>query len=451
MPKKEKMKFWVEIVLGLPKITAGTFYLYVSDRSCLGAVRRNDMFMKSTVPYSLVFLLSLFSMLVNAPPLPAQQASSPKPAMEIRIGYLRAYEPQLALSILDVAPRDEGVAGATVAINDNNTTGKFLGQSFALDVVQTKLQADVVPAFKEMMARGDKFVLTDISAAQLLSIADIARENGALLFNVGATDDSLREEQCRSNVFHIAPTRSMLADGLAQYLVWKQWRKWVLLYGSHPPDQLYADAIRRAATRFGATIVEERLYEDTGSARRTDSGVIQVQRQMPVFTQNLPEHDVVIVADESEVFGSYVPFRTWTPRPVAGTAGLIASSWHPASEQWGGSQIQNRFEKATSRRMLSKDMQAWTATRILGEAATRTGSNDADKIEAFIKADDFSIAAFKGQKVTFRPWNWQLRQPIFLGDGRGVVSTSPQEGFLHQFSELDTLGVDQPETRCALK
>ena len=407
--------------------------------------------MKSTVPNSLAFLLGFFLLLVNAPELQAQQTSPAKAVMEIRIGYLRAYDPQLALSVLDIAPRDEGVAGATVAINDNNTTGKFLGQAFALDVTETSREADVVPAFKEMLARGEKYVLTDISARQLLSIADLARDNGVLLFNVGATDDILREEECRSNVFHTAPTRSMIADGLAQYLVWKQWRKWVLLYGSHEGDQLYADAIRRAATRFGATIVEERLYEDKGSARRTDTGVIQVQRQMPVFTQNLPEHDVVVVADESEVFGSYVPYRTWTPRPVAGTAGLIASSWHPASEQWGGAQIQNRFVKATGRRMLSKDMQAWTAVRILGEAATRTKGNDVEQIESFIKADDFSIAAFKGQKLTFRRWNWQLRQPILLGDGRGVVSTSPQEGFLHQFSELDTLGVDQPETRCKLK
>ncbi|MFC3162115.1 ABC transporter substrate-binding protein [Ciceribacter thiooxidans] len=403
------------------------------------------------MPETLAFLLGFFLLLVNATDLRAQDTGASPTPTKISIGYLRAYEPQLALSILDVPPRDEGVAGANVAINDNNTTGKFLGQSFSLDVVEVKFEADVVATFKEMLARGDKFVLTDISAAQLLSIADLARENGALLFNVGATDDVLREEECRSNVFHTAPTRSMLADGLAQYLVWKQWRKWVLLYGSHERDQLYADAIRRAATRFGATIVEERLYKDTGSARRTDTGVIQVQRQMPVFTQNLPEHDVVIVADESEVFGSYVPYRTWTPRPVAGTAGLIPSSWHPASEQWGGSQIQNRFSKATGRRMLSKDMQAWTAVRILGEAATRTQGNDAGKIEAFIKSDDFSIAAFKGQKVTFRTWNWQLRQPILLGDGRGVVSTSPQDGFLHQFSELDTLGVDRPETKCKLK
>nr|WP_245415666.1 ABC transporter substrate-binding protein [Ciceribacter lividus] len=390
-------------------------------------------------------------MLVNAADLRAQDGGAGAVPTEIGIGYLRAYEPQLALSVLDIPPRDEGVAGANVAINDNNTTGKFLGQSFSLDVVEVKFDADVVAAFREMLARGDKFVLTDVSAAQLLSIADLARDNGVLLFNVGATDDVLREEECRSNVFHTAPTRSMLADGLAQYLVWKQWRRWVLLYGSHERDQLYADAIRRAAARFGATIVEERLYQDTGSARRTDTGVIQVQRQMPVFTQNLPEHDVVVVADESEVFGSYVPYRTWTPRPVAGTAGLIPSSWHPASEQWGGSQIQNRFSKATGRRMLSKDMQAWTAVRILGEAATRTQGNDPEKIEAFIKSDDFSIAAFKGQKVTFRTWNWQLRQPILLGDGRGVVSTSPQEGFLHQFSELDTLGVDRPETKCKLK
>ncbi len=206
--------------------------------------------------------------------------------------------------MLDIRPRDEGVAGAHVAINDNNTTGKFLGQSFTLDATETKFDADVVPVFKEMLARGDRFILADISAKQLLSIADIAKENGALLFDVGATDDILREEECRPNVLpHGANTyharrRPGAISGLETVA-----QTWVLLYGSHERDQLYAEAIRRAATRFGATIVEERLYEDKGTARRTDTGVIQVQKQMPVFTQNLPEHDVIVVADESEVFG----------------------------------------------------------------------------------------------------------------------------------------------------
>ncbi|MFU0506760.1 ABC transporter substrate-binding protein [Pseudaminobacter sp. NGMCC 1.201702] len=410
------------------------------------------------VPNTLWVFIILFLASVNVPAAFAQDASptptTAKPAKEIaeiKIGYLRAYAPQLALSVLDVPPRDEGVAGANVAIGDNNTTGAFLGQKFSLDVTEVEPDADVVAIFNEMAAKGDRYVLTDLSAKQLLSVADIARDKGILLFNVGATDDSLREENCRINIFHTAPTRTMLADGLAQYLIWKQWRRWVLVYGSHERDQLFAEALRRAATRFGGEIIAEKEFKDTGTARRTDSGVVQIQKQMPVFTQDLPEHDVLLVADESEVFGTYVPFRTWIPRPVAGTAGLIPSAWHPASEQWGGTQIQNRFAKASGRRMLSKDMSAWTAIRIIGDAATRTQSGDPEKIAAFIRSPDFSIAAFKGQKLTFRDWNWQLRQPIFLGDGRSVISTSPQEGFLHQVSELDTLGVDQPETKCVLK
>lgn len=372
-------------------------------------------------------------------------------ASDVKLGYIRAYAPQLALSVLDVPPRDEGVAGANVAISDNNTTGRFLGQKFSLDVVEVKPDSDVLAVFDAMAGRGISTILADLSAAQLLVLADAAQPKGIIVFNVGATDDRLREEDCRANVFHTAPTRSMLADGLAQYLIWKQWRRWALIYGSHERDRLFADALRRAAERFGGEIVAEKEFADTGTARRTDSGVVQIQRQMPVFTQGLAEHDVLLVADESEVFGTYVPFRTWQPRPVAGTAGLMPSAWHPASEQWGGTQIQNRFLKATGRRMLSKDMSAWTAARIIGEAATRTRSADPKEIAGFIRSEDFSIAAFKGQKLTFRQWNWQLRQPVFIGDGRSVVSTSPQEGFLHQFSELDTLGIDRPETKCVLK
>ncbi|RWO91215.1 ABC transporter substrate-binding protein [Mesorhizobium sp.] len=416
--------------------------------------------MTSAVPGTLAAFLCFFSLTVNVAGALAQEATGKQPAAtakpekkltEIKIGYLRAYAPQLALSVLDVPPRDEGVAGGNVAIADNNTTGSFLGQKFSLDVTEVKPDADVVPAFQEMIAKGNRYVVADLSARQLLSIADLARDSGVLIFNAGATDDSLREEECRASIFHTIPTRSMLADGLAQYLIWKQWRRWVLIYGSHERDQLFAEALRRAATRFGGEIVGEKLFEDTGTARRTDSGVVQIQRQMPVFTQDLPEHDVLLVADESEVFGTYVPFRTWIPRPVAGTAGLTPSAWHPASEQWGGTQIQNRFAKANGRRMVSKDMAAWTAVRILGEAATRTQGTDPRKMADFIRSDDFSIAAFKGQKLTFRKWNQQLRQPIFLGDTRSVVSTSPQEGFLHQLSELDTLGVDEPETKCVLK
>jgi ABC transporter substrate binding protein (PQQ-dependent alcohol dehydrogenase system) len=176
-----------------------------------------------------------------------------------------------------------------------------------------------------------------------------------------------------------------------------------------------------------------------------------IQRQIPVFTQQAPAYDVMIAADESEVFASYLPYRTWDPRPVAGSAGLVPTSWHAAQDQWGAVQIQNRFTKLNARRMTARDMQAWLATRMIGEAASRTNSGDGKAILAFLKSPDFSIAGFKGQRLTIRDWNLQLRQPILLVDGRMVISVSPQDGFLHQVSELDTLGIDRPESKCRLQ
>ncbi|QOZ27387.1 ABC transporter substrate-binding protein [Bradyrhizobium sp. CCBAU 51753] len=370
--------------------------------------------------------------------------------VEIRIGYLGHAGVKSSLSLVEQPAENNGIAGARLAIEDNNTTGKFLNQRFALDEVRLKDGDDVAKAATDLAAR-DSFIITDLPADALLKVSDALRDRGTVLLNAGAIDDRLREQDCRANVIHVAPTRSMLADALAQYLVWKQWKRWLLISGSHEKDKLYADALRRAATRFGAKIVQEKTFEDTGGARRTDSGVTLIQRQMPVFTQQMPAYDVLIAADESEVFADYLPYRTWDPRPVAGSAGLVPTSWDAAHDQWGAVQIQNRFVKLNQRRMTALDMQAWTAARMIGEATSRTNSGDPAKVIAFLKGPDFSIAAFKGTRLTLRDWNWQLRQPILLADGRMVVSVSPQEGFLHQVSELDTLGVDRPETKCKLQ
>jgi ABC transporter substrate binding protein (PQQ-dependent alcohol dehydrogenase system) len=369
--------------------------------------------------------------------------------VEIGIGYISRAGVKPTLSLVEQPAENDGVAGARLAIEDNNTTGKFLNQHFTLDEVRLRQGDDAAKAAVALADRNG-FIIADLPADALLKAADAVRDRGTVLLNAGAIDDRLREENCRANVIHVAPTRSMLADGLAQYLVWKQWKRWMMVVGSHEEDKRYAEALRRAAARFGAKIVQERIFEDTGGARRTDSGVTLIQRQMPVFTQQAPAYDVLVAADENEVFASYLPYRTWDPRPVAGSAGLVPKSWDAAQDQWGAVQMQNRFRKLNSRRMTALDMQAWTAARMIGEAVSRVNSGDHKTVLYFLKGPDFSIAAFKGQRLTLRAWNLQLRQPILLVDGRMVVSVSPQEGFLHQVSELDTLGVDRPETRCKL-
>src|SRR5712675_3548449 len=214
--------------------------------------------------------------------------------VEIGIGYLGHTGVKSKLSLVEQPSENDGIAGARLAIEDNNTTGRFLNQRFLLEEIRLKATdniADVVAALPE---RGISIAIADLPADALLKAADAGREQGLLILNAAAIDDRLREEDCRANVIHVAPTRSMLTDGLAQYLIWKQWRRWLLVVGSHPEDQLLAEAYRRSAKKFGAKIVEERVFQDTGGGRRSDSGSVQVQRQMPVFTQNAPDHDVLV-------------------------------------------------------------------------------------------------------------------------------------------------------------
>jgi ABC transporter substrate binding protein (PQQ-dependent alcohol dehydrogenase system) len=370
----------------------------------------------------------------------------------VPIGYLKQEVKKLIpLSRLNVEPEDLGIAGAEIALKDNNTTGRFTKQRFTLEAENVPIGADFVPALEKLIDSGHRFILVDAPADVLLQLSDAAKGKDVLLFNVRAPDENLRQEDCRANVLHTAPDRAMLADALAQYLVWKKWPRWLVAKGVFPEDLDYLEALRRAAKRFGGTIVEEREYKETPGARRSDTGQLLIQRQMPVFTQGAPNYDVLVVADEHEVFGPYLPYRTWDPRPVAGTAGLRAMSWHPAHEQWGATQMQNRFQRFAKRFMLPLDYQAWVAVRAVGESASRVGSGDFAKINAFLRSDEFGLAAFKGQKVTFRRWDGQLRQPIIIAGAELPVSVSPQEGFLHEHTEVDTLGIDEPESKCKLQ
>jgi ABC transporter substrate binding protein (PQQ-dependent alcohol dehydrogenase system) len=352
------------------------------------------------------------------------------------------------LSLLDFPPQDDGVAGARLAINDNNTTGRFLKQEFALDVVQSASVPDLIAEVAKRADAGAGFVVADMSPAALLQLADALRGRDALILNAGSADDRLREADCRANVLHTAPSRAMLADGLAQYLVWKQWRRWFLVRGTGRDDEALAEALRRAAKRFGGKIVEERAFTVDTGGRRSDGGYEQIQQQIPSFTQNAPAYDVLLVADEGEQFGEYFPYRTWDARPVAGTQGLVPLSWHAALEQWGATQFQNRFKRLANRPMRPLDYDVWVAVRSVGEAAARTRSAAPKVLIPYMRSGEFDLAAFKGRKLSYRSWDGQLRQPILVGTAKLPVTVSPQPGFLHQFSELDTLGVDKPESGC---
>jgi ABC transporter substrate binding protein (PQQ-dependent alcohol dehydrogenase system) len=388
-----------------------------------------------------------------------QMPQSPEMA-PVDIGYIRERVPHpRPASRLDVAPKDAGIAGAKMGIEENNAGGRFMGHFYALDVETASSPEDALAALKKLHTSGHNYVLVDASAPTLLRLSDWAKDKDILLFNVSATDVSLRQENCRANIMHVVPDRYMEADALAQYLVKMDWKDWLVVQGSTPGDVAFKEAIERAADRFGANIVDVREYVDVSGGRRDGVGPIppaKPHKEASADKGVVPgaDYDVIMVADENQLFAPLIPYRGGgRPRIVAGTTGLFATTWSPGHEKWGATQANNNFERDFDRLMLPLDHQAYVAARTIGEAVTRNPDNDFDTVSEFIHGPDLQLAPFKGIKQQFRPWDGQFRQPLLIATEKVPVSVSPQKGFPHASHpeiEVDTLGIDEPESLCKM-
>lgn len=369
----------------------------------------------------------------------------------ITVGYLGlerdpADEP---VSLLDTALDDDGVQGARMAIRDNNATGRFMGQEFELVEVSLRRDGEVSAGLGELLEQGAEWIISALPKDHLLELLDQPDAQELVIFNALAPDDELRNEACRENLFHTTPSRRMLSDALAQFLGFKRWDRWALIYGNTDEDRLRAEALRESARRFGHTIVSEKMWPHTPLARRAEGGFHAIQREIPVFVQDFADHHVLVIADETDYFGEYFPHQTWLPRPVAGTQGLITTAWHRAHESWGAVQLHRRLERQAERWMTPLDFAAYVAIRSLGEAATRSNSVEPRGMIEYLLSENFELGVYLGDPVSYRTWNHQLRQPILVSGPRMIASVSPQEGFLHPRTPMDSLGIDEPESQCS--
>jgi len=361
------------------------------------------------------------------------------------ISYVKLAKQQVAgTSNYFKKPENSGFQGAKLAISDSNTTGKFLQQHFSLSYFLATKSPQLLAYLDGQYQQGQRIFMLDVPLAQLVQLEQWAKNKSVLLFNVSETADELRNSQCLSSVLHTIPSDAMKSDALAQWLLYRRMNKVLLVQGSNPEDVLLAKSFKRAAKRFGLKIIDEKQWDFNTDLRRS------AQQEIPLFTQTVKDYDVVYVANKSKSFAEFLPFNTYLPRPVIGSAGLEALAWHSVIEQWGATQLQNRFIEMADRKMNELDFSAYLAVRSVAESVHKLHTNASDELIEYINSADFELAAYKGRKLSFRPWNHQLRMPLALVHPHALVSQSPQPGMLHPITELDTLGFDAQESQCEL-
>lgn len=340
-------------------------------------------------------------------------------------------------------PQGRPTDAARLAADDATIELETVGVSLKVREVLLPDAQALPKALAELKAAGVHHLIADLPLAELNGLVRTAPAalGGAIVFNTGLDDDALRASQCAAHLLHTYPSRQMLADALAQYLVARSWRKALLLQGPLPGDQLQAEAFNRSARRYGLKITQTRPFKLSGDPRERDLANTRL------LTGDR-DHDVVAVMDSDGEFARLLPYATQWPRPVVGGNGLMAAAWHPQWERNGGPQLSRRFARLAKRPMQGHDWAAWAAVKALAAVLVEAPNAPVARQLQQLRSGAVYLDGFKGPRLSFRAWDGQLRQPLFLSHIDGVVGTAPLDGVLHPTEIMDTLGVDEKESLC---
>ena len=364
----------------------------------------------------------------------------------IRFGYLELnkdarYDERKAFYRTLSRPFGSPFPGAEVALREARFVGQALGVSFDLVRARGADAAALVAEIDKLHAEGVRYFLIDAPGKVVAEVATATRGRELLLFNVSAADDALRQAQCQAHLYHTLPNHGMQTDAIAQFLVFRKWRNVLLLQGPLDDDKLIGAAFENSARRLGLKIVAKKDFVLSNDPRQRELG------NVGLLTAG-SDYDVVFVADSDGEFARSVPYDTVRPRPVVGAEGLVAEAWHWAWPRHGAPQLTGRFEKQAKRHMGSADWAAWIAVKAVVEAVVRTENAPFERLVAYLGGEEITIDGFKGNRLYFRDWDRQLRQPLLIATHNAVIERAPIQGFLHQTNNMDTLGFDRRDSQC---
>jgi ABC transporter substrate binding protein (PQQ-dependent alcohol dehydrogenase system) len=335
-------------------------------------------------------------------------------------------------------PTGSAIDGLSLALED----ARFELEAAKVDVKLEQLTVNSLEAARVAAAKahtaGTHALVVELPAAWTAAVAAATK---LPVVNVAAPADALRGKDCQANLFHVVPSERMRADALAQAMVARKWSQVLVLAGTSPEDSERLATVNATLKRFGLKTLGHRNFKLSADPRD------RAQANPVLLTAGL-SYDAVWVVDTQGEFARALPYNLSLPRPVVGDAGLVAVGWHPQFERYGAPQVSRRFAKAAKRAMTAHDWAAWVSGKALATVAVANPKPNAATTQKALA--QMNIDGSKGTVMGFRAWDGQLRQPMLLTDGQGVIGMAPIDGVLHPSNNLDTLGADGPEKLCVV-
>jgi ABC-type branched-subunit amino acid transport system substrate-binding protein len=320
--------------------------------------------------------------------------------------------------------------GTILASEEYGLDAQLLGQHLEVLISSAPNSDAALRAAQRLVATEEISALVGgFGRDQAQALSRVAEEGQILFFNIGSLSDTLRGERCSRYTFHVEASAAMYVDALVDWFIREGFRRWFFAYArSDEGEALYhraLEAVRErpsGASEVGKAVVDPHAPEYSEALEaigRARPDVVLVLLDGPPQLDFLGQYEAAgldaAVAGFPEPVAQTREFfalsRDVAPR--AGT-GHRAALWETTLDAHGAGNLNDRFMSRWGEPMDPPAWAAYAAVKILYEAVITTGTLESSTLAEFLEGPEAVFDVKKGPGVSFRPWDHQLRQPLYL-------------------------------------
>ena len=346
----------------------------------------------------------------------------------IVIGVVAPERPEadLVAEAVDRAVRQ----GATMVAEEFGLNATMLGIDFGVPIGVAADAATAVAEAQRLVDEEGAFAL--VGGWGGLEIADAlsewSAERGVPFLNAGESADVLRNEACKPTTFHVEPSDAMYLDAMAGWYVRSGFRRWFVLRSDDARGEALHERARWSLNErhFGVRIVGDEAVADTGEVEEVARRIRRANADLIVLLLSAEEQLGWLTALEGEGLelpvAAHADAETQTrtfmaaSRDAAPTlgAGQRILAFEATLDAYGAREINARYRARWEEPMDPPAWAAYQAVKILYEAAFFGRSTAASDVLGRLTAEGAVFDLWKGIGATFRPWDRQLRQSMYL-------------------------------------
>jgi ABC transporter substrate binding protein (PQQ-dependent alcohol dehydrogenase system) len=361
---------------------------------------------------------------------------------------------------LPVAAANRGAAGEAarmgfvMAEEELALNAGLLGRDFQVLISSAPGAEAAHRAARRLAAvEGVSVLVGGFSREEAEALAEVADEFGILFMNIGCPSDALRGEGCRPLSFHVEASAAMYLDAIMGWFVRSQYRTWHLVHeDSEEGHALAARAGEALAQRHwggrevGRTVVRPRAqdFQEATRAIKADG-----PDAVLVLTDWLAQLDFLAIYESANLTHPVVGFPEPSTQlrdffassrqiaPSAG-AGHRAVLWEATLDAYGARELNARFGSRWGKPMDPPSWAAYQACKIAYEAALFGGTLEGVGLAEYLTSERAVFDVHKGIGVSFRPWDHQLRQSLYLV--KIEPAGAPGHGLRHSLKRASLVG-----------